>query len=146
MFAVFVAVDDRGREWRRSRSRFADEAEAQAAGDAHDWDIQLRDHEERDAVQFITDGGDPNNFPRSDLTQTQFRRKIMRKFMRGDLQSHRRFMCRVANWVAGFKVNQIANALGISVPRANNILIRAIDLRDNVCPMLDADDGRRDDG
>ena len=146
VFAAFLAVDDKGREWRRSRARFADEAEAQAAGDAHEWGPQLRGREERDAVAFIEDGGDPDRFLRSDLTQMQFRRRIIRRFMRGDLLDHRRFMCRVANWVAGFNANQIANALNISMPRANNILTRATTLRDNVCPALATDDGRVDNG
>ena len=146
VFAAFLAVDDKGREWRRSRARFADEAEAQAAEAAHDWTPQLKDKEEADATEFIEDGGNPNSFPRSDLTQTQFRRRIIRRFMRGDLRDQRRFLCRVANWVSGFNTLQIANSLGISVPRANNILTRATDLRDNVCPALTADDGRVDNG
>lgn len=146
VFACFLAVDNQGREWRRSRSRFVDEAEAQAAGDAHNWTLQLHDKEENDAVAFVEAGGDPNSFPRSDLTLTQFRRRIMRRFMRGELRDSRRFMCRMAGWVAGFNANQIANVLNISLTRANNILARATDLRDNVCPALTVDDGRIDNG
>ncbi len=146
VFASFVAVDDQDREWPRSRARYPDVATAQAALDDHDWSLQLRSREERDAVEFIEDGGNPNTFTRIELTQIQFRRRIMRRFMRGDLRDNRRFLCRVADWVGGFTAAQIANALNISPVRAGVILDRAVDLRDNLCPALIVDDGRVDDG
>ncbi len=53
IFAAFLCVDSKGREWRRSRARFADEATAQIALDAHDWVPQLRNSDFRDLLVWV---------------------------------------------------------------------------------------------
>ncbi len=56
ILASFLAIDDKGREWRRSRSRFANEAEAQAASNAFDWNPQLRQKELADSQENVESG------------------------------------------------------------------------------------------
>lgn len=53
VFASFLAVDDQGREWRRSRSRFVSEAAAQAALDTHDWGPQLESADFQDLLIWV---------------------------------------------------------------------------------------------
>ena len=53
VFAAFLAVDDKGREWRRSRSRFADEAAATVASDAHNWTPQLISQDKQDLLVWV---------------------------------------------------------------------------------------------
>ncbi len=62
VFASFLAVDDLGREWRRSRSRFADEAAAQAALDAFDWTVQLQDTDFNDLLVWTQAKNAPGDF------------------------------------------------------------------------------------
>ncbi len=62
VFASFLAVDDQGREWRRSRSRFADEAAAQVALDAHDWTAQLQDVDFNDLLAWTQAKNAPDAF------------------------------------------------------------------------------------
>ena len=59
IFAAFLCVDSLGREWRRSRSRFVDEATAQIALDAHDWTVHLENRDEQIGMAFVEAGGDP---------------------------------------------------------------------------------------
>lgn len=53
IFAAFLSVDSKGREWRRSRSRFVDETVAQAAVDAHDWTPQLQKVDLNDLLVWV---------------------------------------------------------------------------------------------
>ena len=62
VFASFLAVDDLGRSWRRSRSRFADEAAAQTASDAHDWAPQILDADFSDLLIWTQAKNDPGDF------------------------------------------------------------------------------------
>ena len=62
VFASFLAVDELGREWRRSRARFADEAAAQAASDAHDWTVQLLDVDFADLLVWTQAKNAPGDF------------------------------------------------------------------------------------
>ncbi len=62
VFASFLAVDGLGREWRRSRSRFADEAAAQAALDAFDWTVQLQDTDFNDLLVWTQAKNAPGAF------------------------------------------------------------------------------------
>ncbi len=142
IFASFLCIDGKGREWRRSRVRFVDQVTAQAAVDAFDWSSQLRDREEADAVVFIEAGNSPGSFVKTDLTSTQFNRRLAKRFAQAVLDGDRKLLCNAASWVSSFTAIQIANALGISNARATAIRNRAIDLRDNVCPALVTDDGR----
>ncbi|MEE9611351.1 MAG: hypothetical protein V3W19_08865, partial [Desulfatiglandales bacterium] len=45
VFASFLCVDDKGREWRRSRARFADQVAAQTALNTFNWTPHLQDRE-----------------------------------------------------------------------------------------------------
>ncbi len=122
-------------------------SEAQAILDmnARDMTKQLKDAEEQEAVEFIKNGGDTGIFTKVDLTNTEFNRRIAKKFANSHTDLDRQFVCNVASWVAGFSSGQIANALGISNARATVIRNRATNLRDNVCPALVADDGSVED-
>ncbi len=56
IFASFLAIDDKGREWRRSRSRFKNKAEAQTALEAYDWIPQLKAKQIQDSQEDIESG------------------------------------------------------------------------------------------
>ncbi len=56
VLASFLAVDDKGIEWRRSRSRFPSEIEAQIALRNFDWSPQLRQKQLADAQEDIEAG------------------------------------------------------------------------------------------
>ena len=137
-------VDGKGRSWFHSY-KAASEADALARMTARDMTAQLKDAEEQEVVDFITSGGDPSTFVKADLTNTEFDRRIAKKFANSRMDLDRQFVCNAASWVAGFAAGQIANALGISNARATAIRNRAIDLRNNVCPALAADDGKVED-
>lgn len=62
IFASFLAVDELGREWRRSRARFADEASAQVVLDAHDWTVQLQDLDFADLLVWTQAKNAPGDF------------------------------------------------------------------------------------
>ncbi len=53
VFASFLAIDSKGHEYRRSRSRFADETAAIAASDAFDWASQLVDFELAELLAWV---------------------------------------------------------------------------------------------
>ncbi len=53
VLASFLAVDEQGREWRRSRSRFVDEAAAQTALNSFDWTVQLKDVDFADLLVWV---------------------------------------------------------------------------------------------
>ncbi len=137
-------IDHKGRKWFLSYLA-ASEAVANSNMAARDFTDQLKDVEENDAIEFIQGGGDPAAFPKVDLTNTEFNRRIAKKFANSHADLDRQFVCNVASWVAGFTAVQIANALGVSETKGTAIRNRAIDLRDNVCPVLTADDGKVED-
>lgn len=62
VLASFLAVDDKGREWRRSRARFASEIVAQAASDAFDWTPQLQDADFQDLLIWVRAKNHSDNF------------------------------------------------------------------------------------
>ena len=62
VLASFLAIDVKGREWRRSRSRFADEAAAQAASDAHDWTLQLKKVDFANLLIWVQGQNTPGTF------------------------------------------------------------------------------------
>lgn len=53
VLASFLAIDSLGREWRRSRARFADEAAAEAASDAFDWTVQLIGADQQELLEWV---------------------------------------------------------------------------------------------
>lgn len=140
VWASWRAVDEQGREWRRSRSRYADQTAAQTALDAYDWLPELRDAEADELFEFVRNGGDPDVFVRTDLTIPGWRRRLLRRFARARLMEDEPYMRNVAAWVAGNTVNQIATSLAISTERATTIRNRAIRIRDDIGPDLVLDD------
>ncbi len=79
VFATFLAVDERGREWRRSRSRFANEAAAQAASDAFDWTAQLQGTDFQDLLVWVQDknASDDFDFINRDLTLLEGEKRLL---------------------------------------------------------------------
>ncbi len=142
VLASFLAIDSNGLEWRKSASRFANEAAAITASDAFDWGPQLQDFEEDKAIAFIKKGGDPGTFVKSDLTAAEFNIRLAKRFAKAIFAEDREFMCNIADWITGFTANQIENSLGISTANAQKILDRATHIRGTICAALVTDDGR----
>ncbi len=82
VFASFLAVDALGRGWRRSRSRFADEAAAQAASDAFDWTSQLKDVDFADLLAWVQNknASDDFDFTNFDLTLLEGEERLLVHF------------------------------------------------------------------
>ncbi len=149
VLARFLAVDSRGREWRRSRSRFVDEAAATAASDAYDWTAQLEDLDEQVGLAFVEAGGDPEVYAREDLTIQEWRRRVAKRWwntpIEGSSSADLTFLCLTADYITIFTAAQITSALGISEAKATKGLDRAIDLRDVTCPAMAASDAEQED-
>jgi hypothetical protein len=79
ILASWLAIDDRGREWRRSRSRFASEAVAQTALDAFDWTIQLKDADFADLLVWVQakNSSDTFDFTNRDLTLLEGEERLL---------------------------------------------------------------------
>jgi hypothetical protein len=139
-------VDGRGAGWVHGPF-FGTQAEAEVIRDAAWSTEQLEDHDEQLGHEFILAGGAPESFAREDLTLQEWRRRIAKKWWntRIDDEESRKFLCLVADYITGFTAAQIAASLGISEAQATKGLNRAIDLRDNVCPAMDASDAEQED-
>lgn len=120
----------------------ASEATAIAAMNARDMTDQLKDAEEQEAVDFIKSGGDPSTFVKADLTNTEFNRRLAKRFAELSFDSDNGFLRKVAAYIAGFTAVQIKNALGISLAKAQVILDRAVHIRDEIDLALTTDAGR----
>ena len=141
VLASFLAVDHNGREWRRSRSRFADEAAAIAASNAHDWSRQLIERELEDFEQHILDGNTPGSFTWADQTQTQGFRRFLRFFASTDDLDR---AGAIAPTVLTFTKTQIKNNAGITNAQSQFILDRANDLVAMVAEQTDAMSNQQD--
>jgi len=130
-------VDSAGRNWVHGTFWANSLAEAQVIRDSVAWDIEGA--EETDAVTFVEDGGDPNAFPNVDLSTVELRRRLAKRFANADIDTNRRFLCKISPWIASFTATQIANALSIPTAKAQRILDRAIKYRDVLCPAIDTD-------
>ena len=141
VLASFFAIDAKGREWRRSRSRFADEAAATIASNIHNWTPQLIRMELRDFEQHILDGNTAGSFTWVDQTQTQGFRRFLRFFAStNDLDR----AGAVAPIVLTFTKQQIINNAGITDPQAQTVLDRATDLVAMVAEQADATSNQQD--
>jgi hypothetical protein len=80
-----------------------------------------------------------------DMTLAEWRRRLAKRFWRGTIEDDRRFLCKIAPYIASFSAAQIAAVLGITEARAQLGLDKAIDLRDNVCPAMDDVDGQAEE-
>ncbi len=139
IMAVLLAVDGVGIGWRRSRSRFADVAAAQAASLAFNWDPQLRNLEDQRAEEFIADGGDPEVFGATltEMSLADYRKRQLKKFAKSNLADMGNdYMLNLAAWVADMTVAQIEAILSISTARAGKIKTRAIRVRDEIKPEI----------
>ena len=79
VLASFLAVDEQGREWRRSRARFSNEAVAQAASDAFDWTTQLQDVDFDDLLIWTQAKNAPDgfDFTNRDLTLLEGEERLL---------------------------------------------------------------------
>lgn len=134
-------TDSKGRVWFHSY-KAASEAEAMVAMNARDMTAQLKDREELEAVDFIKASGDPSTFVRADLTNTEFNRRLVKRFAELSFDGDSGFLRKVAGYIAGFTATQIASALGITRARAQVVLDRAVHIRDTVDVALTTDAGR----
>ncbi|MHC4180715.1 MAG: hypothetical protein ACYSWU_24715, partial [Planctomycetota bacterium] len=82
VFASFLAVDALGVEWRKSRMRFADEAEAQTALDAFDWTPQLIDRDYQDLSLWVRNKNASDDFDLTnrDLTLLEGEERLLVEF------------------------------------------------------------------
>lgn len=139
-------VDDRGRRWTHGPfGALQADAEAQVATC---WpQSQIDDDEERQAVKAIVEGDDPETTPLYDLTRSQLRRRLARRFWRSNLRDDRDFLEKIAPYIAGFTAAQIAQSLGITEAKAQGGIDRAVKIRDILSAnMADVDNGAEDLG
>ncbi len=132
-------VDGRGDNWVHGPFT-ANLSDAESIRDSAWPQAQLNDHEENLAHDFIQRGGDPALFVRQDLTLVQYRRRLAKRFWKATIEDDRNFLCRIAPFIASFTATQISKVLGISGVRAQKGIDKAVDLRDNVCPAMQAVD------
>ncbi len=62
VFASWLCIDAKGREWRRSRARFVDETAALAAVGAFDWTLQLKNRDFQDLLVWVQARNDSDAF------------------------------------------------------------------------------------
>ncbi len=127
VLASFLAVDARGREWRRSRARFADEAAATAASNAFDWTSQLEDVDFQELLVWVQAknlSGD-FDFTDRDLTLLRGEERLLIWFA-SHLGSD---AITVAWWIENLgppQYNAIRNRVGYDVATGSRIQDRAI--------------------
>ncbi len=129
VFASFLAVDELGREWRRSRSRFADEVAAQTASDAYDWTLQLRDKDFQDLLVWVQAKNASNdfNFSNRDLTLLEGEERLLVWFASNEGAN----AITLAWWVEDMTpptFNAIRDRVGYDTATGSRIQDRAIDL------------------
>lgn len=139
-----VQTDSVGREWRYAYLA-TDEATATTTMNARDLTEQIKDQEEREMIDFIKAGGDPDDFVNTDISVLGKRRRLVKRFSHASLTHRRQLLCNLAPWIGALTTQQIRDAFDgtpnpLSVPDANGIRLRAIELRDNLCTAMDSDD------
>ncbi len=127
IFASFLAVDDLGREWRRSRARFADEAAAQTASDAHDWEVQLLKADFNDLLIWTQAKNAPGDFvlTNRDLTLLEGEERLLVWFASHEGDE----AITLAWWVEGMNpptYNAIRDRVGYDAATGSRIQDRAI--------------------
>lgn len=133
VFASFLCIDDKGREWRRSRARFANEAVAQAAVDAHDWTLQLQNADFADLLIWAQAPAknDPDNFDLTDrdITLIEGENFLYKHFAEGEGGE----AILLAWWLKGMNpptINAIRDRAGLSVTDGDRVKDRAVALDD----------------
>lgn len=144
VWAKWYAVAENGRKLRPGRRRWASEAAAQTALDAHDFLPELREREKKAVYRHIKAGNDPSTFVRTDLTVSGFDQYVLRTFARSRLEDEQDFMLNAAPWVAAKNATggppSIAGRLGISNGRAQTIHDRAERIELTIAPNLALDE------
>ena len=138
IFASFLAVDELGREWRRSRSRFANVAAAQVALDAHDWTTQLQDVDFGDLLAWVQGLNAPGDFTftNRDLTLLEGEERLLVWFASHEGTD----AITIAWWVEGLNPPQfiaVRDRVGYDAATGTRIQDRAIALL-AVEPSFDA--------
>jgi len=129
VLASFLAVDEQGREWRKSRSRFGSEAEAQTASDAFDWTGQLEDADFNDLLVWVQAKNAPGSFDfaNRDLTLLEGEERLLVWFAtHGGAEA-----ITLAWWIESLSPPEfiaIRNRVGYDGPTGTRIQDRAIDL------------------
>jgi hypothetical protein len=141
-------VDSRGKRWTHGPFTAVEGAPAEAIRDAAWTTEQLEDDDEQEGMAFVEAGGAHEGFVREDLTITEWRRRLARRWwntkIEGASDADLAFLCFTAAYIATFTAAQIATALGISEAKATKGINRAIDLRDNTCPAIFASDAEQE--
>ena len=129
VLASFLAVDVRGREWRRSRARFADESAAVVASNAFNWTSQLEDADFQELLVWTQAKNLPGDFDLTDrdLTLLSGEERLLIWFAEhfGDEA------ITVAWWIENLgppQFNSIRNRVGYDGATGSRIQDRAIDL------------------
>ncbi len=133
VLASFLAVDEKGREWRRSGARFANEAAATIVSDAFDWTPQLKDADFADLLIWTEAPGknDPDAFSLTDRDIT---------LIEGEDFLYKHFAESVGDkaillawWLKGLNppsINAIRDRAGLSVTDGDRVQDRAVALDD----------------
>jgi hypothetical protein len=130
-------VDDLFRQWLRGRSRFVDEDAAEAASDAFDWTVQLKDKDYQDLLGFVRafPGGAENepsdfDFTDRDLTFLEGEERLL-----ADFATNVDLALELAWWVASMNppaFNAIRDRLGISSIEGSEMRVKADELNANL--------------
>jgi len=133
VLASFLAFDDKGREWRRSRARFADEAAAVVASNTFDWTAQLK---EADFVNLLVwtqapAKNDPSAFDLTDrdITLIEGEDFLYKHFAEAEGSE----AILLAWWLKGLTppdINVIRDRAGLSVTDGDRVQDRAVALDD----------------
>ena len=133
VLASFLAIDDMGREWRRSRARFANEVVAIAASDAFNWTPQLKDVDFEDLLIWTQAPAknDPNAFDLTnrDITLVEGEDRLYKEFA----ESGGDQAILLAWWIKGMtppEINVIRDRAGLSVTDGDRVKDRAVALDD----------------
>ena len=133
VLASFLAVDNEGREWRRSRSRFNSETEAQTALDVFDWTVQLKSADFNDLLVWTQAPAknDPGTFDLTgrDLTLLEGEDRLFTHFAEGEGGE----AIRLAWWIKGMNpptFDAIRIRLGLDVTDGDRVKDRAVALDD----------------
>ncbi len=133
VLASFLAVDDLGRNWRRSRGRFDDEAAAIAASDAFDWTSQLKNVDFADLLVW-TQSPLKNNPDAFDLTDRDITLIEGEDFLyKHFAESNGDQAILLAWWLKGLtppEINAIRDRAGLDVTDGDRVQDRAVSLDD----------------
>ncbi len=120
-------------------------ADAEAKRDTAWPQQELEDHDELFGFGLIEQGMDPADYVPEDMSLNEWRERVVRRWWNTTIEEDSKFVCLVAAYITTFTAQQISSILGVTVGKANKGLARAVDLRDNVCPAMQAADAEAED-